>query len=123
MKILQICSKIPFPPKDGGSIAMDILTHGLINAGNTVDVLAVNTAKHFAKIDDVDINYRSKTNYRLVFIDTAVKPLDAFFNLFTNKSYNISRFYSLEFEKVLIEKLQSENTLASIDPLYTKYDK
>ncbi len=109
MKILQICSKIPFPPKDGGSIAMDILTHGLINAGNQVDVLALNTPKHFIKLEDVDVNYRNKTNYELVFIDTNVKPLDAITNLFTNKSYNISRFYSLEFEKVLVEKLKLTN--------------
>lgn len=109
MNILQVCSKIPFPPKDGGSIAMDILTHGLINAGNKVDVLAVNTAKHFANIEDVDINYRNKTNYQLVFIDTSIKPIDAFLNLFSNKSYNISRFYSLDFEKVLIEKLKMDD--------------
>lgn len=109
MKILQVCSKIPFPPKDGGSIAMDILTHGLINAGNKVDVLSVNTSKHFINIDDVDSNYRYKTNYRIVFIDTVVKPLDAFVNLFSNKSYNISRFYSLDFERALIELLQSKD--------------
>jgi glycosyltransferase involved in cell wall biosynthesis len=109
MKILQICSKIPFPPKDGGSIAMDILTHGLINAGNTVDVLAINTPKHFIKLDDVDVDYRNKTNYKIVFIDTNVKPLAAIANLFSNQSYNISRFYSKEFEKILVEQLQSGN--------------
>lgn len=109
MKILQICSKIPFPPKDGGSIAMDILTHGLIKVGNQVDVLALNTPKHFIKLEDVDVNYRNKTNYELVFIDTNVKLFDAIANLFTNKSYNISRFYSSEFEKVLVEKLKSTN--------------
>ncbi|MGE0560687.1 MAG: glycosyltransferase [Flavobacteriales bacterium] len=109
MKILQVCSKVPFPPQDGGSIAMDILTHGLINAGNQVDVLAVNTAKHFVDINDVDVEYKNKTNYKLVFIDTAIKPIDAFLNLFSSKSYNLSRFYSIEFEQVLIKKLQTED--------------
>ncbi len=108
MKILQICSKIPFPPKDGGSIAMNILTHGLINAGNEVHVLAVNTPKHFIKDEDIDPDYRKKTNYRSVFIDTSVKRLDAILNLFSSKSYNIIRFYSEDFEKVLIERLRSE---------------
>jgi glycosyltransferase involved in cell wall biosynthesis len=108
MKILQICSKIPFPPKDGGSIAMNILTHGLINAGNTVHVLAVNTPKHFIKDDDIDPVYRKKTSYRSVFIDTSIKPVDAILNLFSSESYNIIRFYSKDFEKVLIESLQSE---------------
>jgi len=108
MKILQVCSKIPFPPKDGGSIAMNILTHGLINAGNTVHVLAVNTPKHFIKDGDIDALYRKLTSYRSVFIDTSIKPVDAILNLFSSESYNIIRFYSKDFEKVLIERLQSE---------------
>lgn len=106
MNILQLCSKVPFPPKDGGSIAMDILTQGLIKAGNKVDVLAINTPKHFTEINSVDENYKKLTNYQLVFIDTDVKPLHAFFNLFTSTSYNVVRFYSKAFEAVLIECLQ-----------------
>ena len=57
--------------------------------------------------EEVDLSYRKKTNYQLVFIDTAIKPLDAFFNLFSSKSYNLSRFYSSEFKKKLVEKLQA----------------
>lgn len=109
MKILQVCSKTPFPPKDGGSIAMNILTDGLLQCGNQVHVLSVSTAKHFVDESSMDKSYKKKTKYQSVFIDTAIKPLDAFFNLFTNKSYNIVRFYSAEFEKVLVEKLKSEN--------------
>ncbi|MCX6297226.1 MAG: glycosyltransferase, partial [Bacteroidetes bacterium] len=108
MKILQICSKIPFPPKDGGSIAMNILTSGLINAGNTVHVLAINTPKQFIKEEEIDENYKKLTSYRSVFIDTSINPLDAILNLFTSKSYNIVRFHSKVFEKVLVERLLSE---------------
>lgn len=107
MKILQLCSKIPFPPKDGGSIAMNILTHGLIECGNDVKVLAINTPKHFLKESEIDPEYKKKTSYQLVFIDTSVKPLAAFLNLFSSKSYNIIRFYSKEFENTLIELLTS----------------
>lgn len=108
MKILQICSKIPFPPKDGGSIAMNILTHGLISAGNQVDVLAVNTPKHFIKDEDINLEYRTRTKYQSVFIDTSIKPLDAFFNLFSSQSYNISRFYTKDFANALIQRLKKE---------------
>lgn len=108
MNILQICSKPPFPPKDGGSVAMNILTWGLMEAGNNVKVLAVNTPKHFISDEDIDLNYRQKTRYESVFIDTAVKPLDAFLNLFSSKSYNIIRFYSKAFEDKLISILKSE---------------
>lgn len=109
MRILQICSKIPFPPKDGGSVAMNILTQGLIAAGNQVDVLAVNTPKHFMDTDAIDPEYRKMTNYRSVFIDTSVKPLPAFLNLFSSSSYNVIRFYSPEFRKELIRILKENN--------------
>ncbi|MDQ3047905.1 MAG: glycosyltransferase, partial [Bacteroidota bacterium] len=107
MRILQICSKIPFPPKDGGSIAMNILTQGLIQCGHDVDVLAVKTPKHFISDEDIDPVYRKKTNYKSVFIDTSIKPVDAFLNLFSSSSYNIIRFYSREFEKELIQILRA----------------
>lgn len=109
MKILQICSKIPFPSKDGGSIAMNILTQGLISAGNQVDVLAINTPKHFIKDEEIDLAYRTKTNYQSVYIDTSLKPIDAFLNLFSKKSYNISRFYSKSFSDVLEQRLKNED--------------
>ncbi|MBL7883865.1 MAG: glycosyl transferase family 1, partial [Bacteroidia bacterium] len=109
MNILQICSKTPFPPKDGGSVAMNILTSGLINAGNNVKVLAINTPKHFIKDADIDSEYRKITNYESVFIDTSIKPLDAFFNLFSTKSYNIIRFYSKDCENKIIEILNKQS--------------
>jgi len=99
---------MPFPPKDGGSIAMNILTEGLIKCGNQVKVLAVNTPKHFIKEENIDRDYRKRTAFQSVFINTSVKPLDAFLNLFSNKSYNIIRFYSVEFEKELIKILTSK---------------
>ncbi len=108
MKILQICSKMPFPPKDGGSIAMNILTEGLINCGNEVKVLAINTPKIFIKEEEIDVEYRSRTSFQSVFIDITIKPIDAFFNLFTNKSYNIIRFYNNEFERTLIDILSKQ---------------
>lgn len=109
MKILQVCSKIPYPSKDGGSIAMNILTEGLIASGNEVTVLAMRTPKNDVKDEHIDPAYRKKTAYRSVFIDTAVRLLPAFVNLFTNKSYNITRFYSSEFDGVLKELLRTGN--------------
>lgn len=107
MKILQVCSKTPFPSKDGGSIAMNILTQGLIKCGNEVHVLAISTPKHLVDEQQMDKEYLKQTHYKSVFIDTDVKTLPAFFNLFSNQSYNIIRFYSKEFETVLINILST----------------
>jgi len=108
MKILQLCSKPPYPPKDGGSIAMNILTQGLLNEGHSVKVLAICTPKLNIKIEDIDLAYRQKTNYESVFIDTTIKPLAVILNLFSTKSYNIVRFYSKEFNDKLIEIFKTQ---------------
>jgi glycosyltransferase involved in cell wall biosynthesis len=119
MNILQICSKPPFPPKDGGALAMNILTQGLLNAGHHVKVLTVNTSKHFVDLHTVDIAYKQKTNYEAVFIDTSIKPLKALLSLFSPRSYNIERFFSGEFEQTLIRILKEETfDIVHLETLY-----
>ncbi|MGB3948774.1 MAG: glycosyltransferase [Bacteroidia bacterium] len=109
MKILQLCHKVPFPPKDGGCLAMHHLTEGLIEEGNEVNVLAINTKKHFVDISQLPNKYKQTTKIDAVYVNTDVKIATAFINLFTNQSYNISRFYSAKFEQKLIEVLK-QNT-------------
>ena len=99
MRILQICNKVPFPPKDGGCIAMNNLTIGLREQGHEVKVLAINTPKHFTDV--------AKSDIEAVLIDTSVKVFPALLNLLSSKSYNVVRFYSKAFEQKLIEILKS----------------
>lgn len=89
-------------------MAMNNLTHGLIREGHTVKVLAINTKKHHTDIAALPEDYRAATNIEAVSVDTDVKALDAFLNLFSGASYNISRFYSAAFEKKLVEVLQKQ---------------
>ncbi|NLF43649.1 MAG: hypothetical protein GX587_13220, partial [Bacteroidales bacterium] len=100
MKILQICHKVPFPPKDGGCIAMNLITEGLINAGHQLKVISFNQKKNFSA--NLPEDYVQKTNIETLFIDTAVNPLAAFINLFSKKSYNIQRFVKKDFQKLII---------------------
>ena len=119
MNILQLCNKIPFPPKDGGCIAMNNLTQGLITEGHSVKVFVINTQKHFTAIEKLPLDYRSKTKIEGVFVDTEIKVTTAFFNLFTNKSYHTQRFYSKLFETKLIEILEKENfEIVQLESLY-----
>jgi len=108
MRILQLCNKVPYPPKDGGCIAMNNLTQGLLKEGHAVKVLAINTPKLNVDVKDLPAEYRAQTNIEAVFIDTAVKVVPSFINLFTSESYNIARFYSPEFEAKLIEVLEKD---------------
>jgi glycosyltransferase involved in cell wall biosynthesis len=119
MNILQLCNKVPFPPKDGGCIAMNALTQGLIKEGNKVKILAINTKKHFVDVTELPDDYRLSTRIEAVFVDTEIKVTDAFLNLFSNKSYNVERFYSVEFENKLIAVLQAESfDIIQLESLY-----
>jgi glycosyltransferase involved in cell wall biosynthesis len=47
MKILHLCNKVPYPGRDGSSLAMEALIRLEVKAGHEVHVLALNTDKHF----------------------------------------------------------------------------
>ena len=106
MNILLLCNKSPYPAKEGGPIAMNAIIEGLINAGHKVKVLAINTNKYNIDVNKIPYKYRNKTNIETVYIDLSIKPVDAFLNLFTKKSYHVQRFISKNFDKKLIEILK-----------------
>jgi glycosyltransferase involved in cell wall biosynthesis len=107
MRILQVCNKIPYPPKDGGSLAMHQLSESM-SRGHEVKILAMDT--HKQQFDEIlwDEAYRKKFRPEKIFMDTRVKALDAIINLFSDKSYHIERFYSKEFETRLEKILKQE---------------
>ncbi len=108
MKILQLCNKPPLPATDGGCIAMNTLTQGLLEEGHEVKILTIETAKHPMQWDKLPDEYRRKTRIESVFVNTSVNLLDAFSALVTSDSYNVSRFFSRDFEKKLIAVLHAE---------------
>ncbi len=108
MRILQLCTRIPFPPVDGGSIAMYNAEVALINNGATLKVLAFNTIKQFVDIDKLDVGYKKMTSIEAVFLDNSIHPIDAFINLFSSQSYHVIRFIKKDFELLLIKTLQKE---------------
>lgn len=109
MRILQLCHKPPRPAIDGGCIAMDNLTKGLIDAGHDVKVLCVSTHKHPFKPDNLHPTYQRLTSIEAVYIDTRLNFVDAFSNLITRDSYNVSRFFSPDFDMKLEEILGRED--------------
>lgn len=105
MKILLLCNKSPWPPKEGGPMAMSMMVDGLLEAGHEVRILAVNSFKYNIREADLPPEYLQKTGIRLVDVDLRVRPIAAFLNLFTNKSYHIQRFVSDRFRSALVEIL------------------
>lgn len=105
IKVLQICNKPPFPPVDGGCLAMHSITEMLLNENIQVTVLAINTDKHPYKIDQVPQTYINQTEFKTAYVNTRINPINLFLNLFTDNAYNIERFFSKNFEELIISVL------------------
>lgn len=107
MNILQLCYKPPYPPVDGGTMAMNGVTQGLLSCGHAVRVLSVSSDKHPISEFLSGSEYEQKTHFQAVHIDLSIHPLDAATALLCGESYNVKRFYNKAFEKKLIEILDS----------------
>ncbi len=119
MKILLLCNKPPYPASEGGPMAMNSIITGLLEAGHQVKVLAVNNAKYNVKESDIPEEYGKKTGIELIDVDLGIKPLKAFLNLFTRKSYHVERFISKDFKARLTELLQKEQfDVVQLEMLY-----
>jgi len=113
MHILQLCPRVPYPPHDGGAIAMYETARGLAEAGHRVTVLAINTPKHHQPADALA---HLGPNVRLVTVDvdTRLKPLKALVNLVARSSsgyylpYNVERFISERLADKLKQLLLTE---------------
>ena len=109
MRVLQLCHKPPMPPVDGGCIAINNITQGLLNSGHEVKLLSLATHKHPCRKEILPADYLEKTRFETVFVDTDVKGFDALASLLKGKSYHVYRFYSREMAQKLAQVLQQES--------------
>lgn len=108
MKVLQLCHKPPFPAIDGGCIAMKNISCGLIDQGAELHVLTIETDKHPYSPESIPEQYKEKINIKSVYVDTNLNLVDAFSNLITSDSYNVSRFFTPDVDIELTRILQKE---------------
>lgn len=87
---------------------MDAMTRGLLADGHEVKLLSIATEKHPWCAEEVEPDYIEQTGIETVHLDTRVNRVDAFANLLTGDSYNISRFHAPEFEQLLVHVLQRQ---------------
>lgn len=107
MKILQLCRKFPYPLKDGESIAVTSLAKAYRDLGATLTLLSFNTIKHFCEIDKLPASFNHYESIHTVYLDNYPEPKGAFLNLFSKKSYHISRFTTAEFTQALTKVLET----------------
>ena len=98
---------------------MNSIITGLLEAGHEVKILAINDPKYNVKESDIPDDYREKTGIELIDVNLRVRPLKAFFNLFTKKSYHVERFISKAFKEKLVETLEKESfDVVQLEMLY-----
>jgi glycosyltransferase involved in cell wall biosynthesis len=108
MNILMLCNKSPYPPSEGGPMAMNSLVTGLLEAGHTVKVMALNSNKYHVDLESIPQDYRDKTGIEFVDVNLNVRISEAFKNLFSDESYHVKRFISQQFKDRLAEVLDKE---------------
>ena len=109
MKILQLCHKPPMPAVDGGCIAMNNITQGLIAAGHKVKIITIFTHKHNFFPENMSKEYLDNTEIEGVYVDTRLNIVDAYASIMTSDSYHVNRFFSTDFDIKLTRVLKQEN--------------
>jgi glycosyltransferase involved in cell wall biosynthesis len=110
MKILILTNKIPYPPRDGGSIATLNMIRGLHNAGNEITCLALNTNKHAFPVKEIPRELADAIRFIGVDCDSSIRPFHLLGNLlFSKEPYIAKRFDIKEFRSVLSSLLEQES--------------
>ncbi len=111
---------MPYPPRDGGSLATYNMARGLAEAGNRVDLLAMNTAKHHVSSDDILTEIPGSVKSVAVYVDNRVNYFSLLYNLiFTSRPYNSERYISIDFKAMLAKILNDKRyDLVQLEGLY-----
>lgn len=109
MKVLQLCNKPPYPSVDGGTMAMNSITQGLLAMECELKVLTVETDKHPVLEEKVSDEYRRRTGFESVYVDLRIKALPAMVAMLCGESYHVKRFESVAFAEKLKEILKQDS--------------
>ena len=119
MNILIVCKKFPYPLRDGETIAIMNMIRGFYKLGHEVSVVAINTNKHYFDMRLLPPHISMMARFHSVELNTDVNRMDALFNLFSRKSYNIERFHSNLVHDQLREVLgEKEFDVVQLEGLY-----
>jgi glycosyltransferase involved in cell wall biosynthesis len=120
MKILFLTNKVPFPPKDGGSIASLAMINSFARAGHETTVLAMNTRKHHFTPCEIPDEIKNRTIVHMVEVPAPISMFGALRNFFfSSLPYNAERFINQNFKHNLELLLDShEYNIIQLEGLY-----
>jgi len=120
MNILQVCNKVPYPPHDGGSVAILNMAKSFAAHGHQVTILAMSTSKHNFSVTDIPESLTQIIKFIFVKIDTRIRPLRLVWNfLFSSLPYIAVRFINKRFEEALSVLIsQNHYDIVQLEGLY-----
>ncbi|MET3113408.1 glycosyltransferase involved in cell wall biosynthesis [Pedobacter sp. CG_S7] len=108
MKVLILTYRVPFPPNSGYPIVVYNTIKGLLKLNVDVTLFSINTSKNPVDVDDIYDPVFENIKFHSFAIDTDINYWGMFRNIFSNESYNVSRYYDEEAAK-LLENVLHEN--------------
>jgi glycosyltransferase involved in cell wall biosynthesis len=93
--------RVPFPPNSGYPIVVYNTIKGLLRHDVDVTLFSINTNKHRVDVDDIYDPIYDSVKFYSYDIDTEVNIWGAIFNVFSNQSYNVSRYFDDNAAKLL----------------------
>lgn len=81
---------------------------GLLDLGVELTLFSLNNSKQYVDVDDIYDPVFEKINFHSFTVDIEVNVWDAFVNIFSNQSYNVSRYHDHDAEKVLENVLREQ---------------
>jgi glycosyltransferase involved in cell wall biosynthesis len=101
VKALILTNRVPFPPNSGYPIVVYNTIKGLLSQGVAITLFSLNVSKHKVDVDDIYDPIFEQISFHSYHVDTDVNIWGAFFNIFSNQSYNVSRFYDDDAARIL----------------------
>ena len=104
MKVLHISLKPAYPIVDGGCVAIDNFMNLLSETYERVDHICIATPKHPFELNEY-LKHTPKNVHLLKYfkLNTNIHPLRLLRSLFSNKPYQVERFYSSSMAAYLCE--------------------
>jgi len=119
LKILQLCRKVPYPVKDGESLAISHMVKSMHEAGVEIFLLSFNTHKHWTDPQDLEKRLPHYSKIETVQLDNRLNMMHLIWNAFRNRSYHIDRFVSNDFKVALAKVLDDQKfDIIQLESLY-----
>lgn len=118
MKVLYITNKPIYPIIDGGCFAMESFLNSLISNDYDLKYLTLSTHKHPFNINSFPEDIIKKIKPEATFINTKFSIFSLFNSSIKKSSYNVDRFFSIEFKKKILTSIQSNTNVIILESIY-----